>query len=40
MKLESPEKKRTYLEATFYLDGKDQKPPPAAESESGKTDVS
>jgi CBS domain-containing protein/anti-sigma regulatory factor (Ser/Thr protein kinase) len=40
MKLESPEKKRTYLEANFYLVGKDQKPPPAAESESGKTDVS
>ncbi len=27
MKLESPEQKRTYLEATFYLDGKNQKSP-------------
>jgi anti-sigma regulatory factor (Ser/Thr protein kinase) len=39
MKLESPEKKWTSLEATFYLDRKDQKSPPAAESESEKTDA-
>ena len=39
MKLESPEKKWTYLEATFYLDRKDRKPPPAAESESEKIDA-
>jgi len=40
MKLESPEKKWTRLEATFYLNGKDQKSTPAAASDSGKTDVS
>jgi len=39
MRLESPEQKWTRLEATFYLDGRDQKPPPAAESESQKTDA-
>ena len=40
MKLESPEKKWTRLEATFYLNGKDEKSLPAAASDSGKTDVS
>jgi len=39
MKLESPEQRWTRLEATFYLDGRDQKTPPAAESESEKTDA-
>jgi len=38
MKLESPEQKWTRLEATFYLDGRDQKSPPAEEPESEKTD--
>jgi anti-sigma regulatory factor (Ser/Thr protein kinase) len=38
MKLESPEQKWTCLEATFYLDGRDQKSPPAEEPESEKTD--
>lgn len=37
MKLESPEQKWTYLEATFYLDGKNQKAPPIPSSEGGKT---
>jgi len=37
MKLESPEKKWTYLEATFYLDGKNQKALPIPSSEGGKT---
>jgi CBS domain-containing protein/anti-sigma regulatory factor (Ser/Thr protein kinase) len=32
MKLESPDQKRTCLEATFYLDGKKQESPPRAES--------
>jgi CBS domain-containing protein/anti-sigma regulatory factor (Ser/Thr protein kinase) len=36
MKLESPEKKRTYLEATFYLDGKKQESPPRADAEGKK----
>ncbi|KPK90630.1 MAG: hypothetical protein AMJ94_08840 [Deltaproteobacteria bacterium SM23_61] len=39
MKLESPEHKWTRLEATFYLDGRDHKSPPAVESESEKTDA-
>ncbi len=39
LKLESPEKKRTYLEATFYLDGRDQKSPKVPESENEKTDA-
>ena len=39
MRLESPEQRWTRLEATFYLDGRDQKTPPAAESESEKTDA-
>jgi len=38
MKLESPEQKWTRLEATFYLNGRGQKSPPASESESKKTD--
>ena len=37
MKLESPEKKWTYLEATFYLDGKNQKSPPIPSAEGAKT---
>jgi CBS domain-containing protein/anti-sigma regulatory factor (Ser/Thr protein kinase) len=40
MKLESPEQKWTRLEATFYLNGKEEKSLPAAASDSGKTDVS
>jgi len=32
MKLESPGQKYTFLEATFYLDGKKQESPPGAES--------
>ncbi len=40
MKLESPEKKWTRLEATFYLDGKDEKSLPAAACDSEKIDVS
>jgi anti-sigma regulatory factor (Ser/Thr protein kinase)/predicted transcriptional regulator len=40
MKLESPEQKWTSLEATFYLDGRNQKPPPVPESESEKADGS
>jgi len=40
MKLESPEKKWTRLEATFYLNGKEEKSLPVAASDSGKTDVS
>jgi CBS domain-containing protein/anti-sigma regulatory factor (Ser/Thr protein kinase) len=39
MRLESPEQRWTRLEATFYLDGREQKPPSAAESESEKTDA-
>jgi CBS domain-containing protein/anti-sigma regulatory factor (Ser/Thr protein kinase) len=38
MKLESPEQKWTRLEATFYLDGGDQKSPPGSKSEGEKTD--
>jgi len=36
MKLVSPDQKWTYLEATFYLDGKNQKAPPIPSSEGGK----
>ena len=39
MKLESPEQKWTFLEATFYLDGRNHESPPASESESEKTDA-
>jgi CBS domain-containing protein/anti-sigma regulatory factor (Ser/Thr protein kinase) len=38
MKLESPEQKWTRLEATFYLDGTDQKSPPPAKSETENPD--
>ncbi|MCX5915365.1 MAG: CBS domain-containing protein [Deltaproteobacteria bacterium] len=38
MKLESPEQKWTRLEATFYLDGGDQKSAPGSKSEGEKTD--
>ena len=36
MKLVSPDQKWTYLEAAFYLDGKNQKAPPIPSSEGGK----
>jgi CBS domain-containing protein/anti-sigma regulatory factor (Ser/Thr protein kinase) len=38
MKLESPEQKWTHLEATFYLDGRDQKSPPPSKSETENPD--
>jgi anti-sigma regulatory factor (Ser/Thr protein kinase) len=36
MKLESPGQKFTLLQATFYLDGKNQESPPGADSEGKK----
>jgi CBS domain-containing protein/anti-sigma regulatory factor (Ser/Thr protein kinase) len=38
MKLESPEQKWTRLEATFYLDGRNQKSPPPSKSETENPD--